>query len=129
LFGERPQPRFCRVDDGDRRLRSVLHQLLDLPGQTWLVPGGSVRETARPWEGIGKALLASLAKIASNEIAAEWIGASSGGMNIDSVLRSAGAVPLSDWTTYRLTGESLAKLAQMVSLNGNRRALAPPIHR
>jgi GNAT superfamily N-acetyltransferase len=63
-------------------------------------------------KGIGKALLAHLAKIA--------VGRDCGRMDW-SVLdwnqpsirfyEILGAVPLSDWTTYRLTGEPLLKLA------------------
>jgi GNAT superfamily N-acetyltransferase len=63
-------------------------------------------------KGIGKALLARLAKIAiARECGrVEW---SVLNWNEPSIrfYEALGAVPLTDWTTYRLTGESLAKLA------------------
>ena len=63
-------------------------------------------------KGIGKALLARLAKIAVERECGrvEW---SVLNWNEPSIrfYQALGAVPLSDWTTYRLTGESLAKLA------------------
>jgi GNAT superfamily N-acetyltransferase len=63
-------------------------------------------------KGIGKALLARLAKIALERECGrvEW---SVLNWNEPSIrfYEALGAVPLSDWTTYRLTGESLAKLA------------------
>ena len=63
-------------------------------------------------KGIGKALLARLAKIAIERECGrvEW---SVLNWNEPSIrfYEALGAVALSDWTTYRLTGESLAKLA------------------
>jgi GNAT superfamily N-acetyltransferase len=63
-------------------------------------------------KGIGKALLARLAKIAIERDCGrvDW---SVLNWNEPSIrfYEALGAVPLSDWTTYRLTGESLAKLA------------------
>jgi GNAT superfamily N-acetyltransferase len=63
--------------------------------------------------GIGKALLARLAKIAIERESGrvEW---SVLNWNEPSIrfYEGLGAVALSDWTTYRLTGESLAKLAR-----------------
>jgi GNAT superfamily N-acetyltransferase len=63
-------------------------------------------------KGIGKALLARLAKVAveRNCGRVDW---SVLNWNEPSLrfYEALGAVPLSDWTTYRLTGESLANLA------------------
>jgi GNAT superfamily N-acetyltransferase len=63
-------------------------------------------------KGIGKALLARLAKIAIERDCGrvEW---SVLNWNEPSIrfYEALGAVALRDWTTYRLTGESLAKLA------------------
>ena len=71
-----------------------------------------VRPHARG-KGIGKALLARLAKIAVERDCGrvDW---SVLNWNEPSLrfYEALGAVPLSDWTTYRLTGEPLAKLAQ-----------------
>jgi len=64
-------------------------------------------------KGIGKALLASLAKIAVERDCGrvDW---SVLNWNEPSLrfYESLGAVPLSDWTTHRLTGEALIKLAR-----------------
>jgi GNAT superfamily N-acetyltransferase len=69
-------------------------------------------EPAHRGKGIGKALLARLAKIAVERgygrlewAVLEW--------NTPSIefYRSLGAVPLEEWTTYRLTGEALVRLA------------------
>jgi GNAT superfamily N-acetyltransferase len=63
-------------------------------------------------KGIGKALLARLAKIAVERDCGrvDW---SVLNWNEPSIrfYDALGAVALSDWTTYRLTGEPLAKLA------------------
>jgi GNAT superfamily N-acetyltransferase len=63
-------------------------------------------------KGIGKALLARLAKIAIERDCGrvDWsvLNWNEPSIRFYEVL---GAVPLSDWTTYRLTGESLVKLA------------------
>ena len=63
-------------------------------------------------KGIGKALLVRLASIAVERDCGrvDW---SVLDWNEPSLrfYEALGAVPLSDWTTYRLTGESLAKLA------------------
>jgi GNAT superfamily N-acetyltransferase len=63
-------------------------------------------------KGIGKALLARLAKIAIERDCGrvDW---SVLNWNEPSIrfYETLGAVALRDWTTYRLTGESLAKLA------------------
>ena len=64
-------------------------------------------------KGIGKALLVRLARIAVERDCGrvEW---SVLNWNEPSIrfYEALGAVPMSDWTTYRLTGESLAKLAR-----------------
>jgi GNAT superfamily N-acetyltransferase len=64
-------------------------------------------------KGIGKALLARLAKIAVERDCGrvDW---SVLNWNEPSLrfYEALGAVPLSDWTTHRLTGEALVKLAR-----------------
>ena len=64
-------------------------------------------------KGIGKALLARLAKIAVERDSGrvEWSVLNWNEPSIRFYV-ALGAVPLNDWTTYRLTGESLAKLAR-----------------
>jgi GNAT superfamily N-acetyltransferase len=70
-------------------------------------------------KGIGKALLALLAKIAVERKCGrvEW---SVLNWNEPSIrfYKALGAVPLSDWTTYRLTGEALGNLAQTAGQTG-----------
>ena len=64
-------------------------------------------------KGIGKALLARLAKIAVERDCGrvDW---SVLNWNEPSLrfYEALGAIPLTDWTTYRLTGDSLVKLAR-----------------
>ena len=63
--------------------------------------------------GFGKALLRALAKIAVERGCGrmEWACLD---WNAPSVAfyRSLGAVPMDDWTTFRLTGETLKALAE-----------------
>ncbi len=65
-------------------------------------------------KGIGKGLLARLAKIAVERDCGrvDWQVLN---WNEPSIrfYEALGAVPLSDWTTYRLTGEALGKLARV----------------
>jgi GNAT superfamily N-acetyltransferase len=69
-------------------------------------------EPARRGKGIGKALLARLAKIAVERGYGrlEWAVLDWNQPSIEFYL-SLGAVPLDEWTAYRLTGEALARLA------------------
>ncbi|MDP9039027.1 MAG: GNAT family N-acetyltransferase [Acidobacteriota bacterium] len=64
-------------------------------------------------KGIGKALLASVARIAVAEGCPrlEWAVLDWNTPAID-FYRSVGATPMSEWTTMRLTGEALPALAQ-----------------
>ena len=77
-----------------------------------------VRPEARG-RGLGKRLLAYLARTAVERRCArlEW---SVLDWNEPSIgfYRSLGAVPMDEWTTYRLTGEALALLAGSVSGDG-----------
>ena len=65
--------------------------------------------------GIGKALLARLAKLAVERGCGrlEWACLDWNKPSIDIYL-SQGALPMEDWTTYRMTGESLRTLANEV---------------
>ncbi|MBP5255227.1 MAG: GNAT family N-acetyltransferase [Lachnospiraceae bacterium] len=64
-------------------------------------------------KGYGKALLKELARIAAERGCGrlEW---SCLDWNLPAIgfYRSAGAVPMEDWTTYRVAGEALKKLAE-----------------
>ena len=72
-----------------------------------------VVEEAHRGKGIGKALLARLAAIARERGCGrmEWSCLDWNQPSID-VYRALGAVPMDGWTVYRLTGESLDKLAK-----------------
>ncbi|HTB19993.1 MAG TPA: GNAT family N-acetyltransferase [Bryobacteraceae bacterium] len=69
-------------------------------------------EPAQRGKGIGKALLARLAKIALERGygRVEWAVLDWNTPSIE-FYRSLGAVPLDEWTVYRLTGDALARLA------------------
>ncbi len=64
-------------------------------------------------KGYGKGLLKRLAKIAVERGCGrlEWYCLDWNQPSID-FYRSFGAVPLDDWTTYRLTGDTLKKMAE-----------------
>ena len=64
-------------------------------------------------KGYGKALLKKLAQIAVERGCGrlEWSCLDWNSPSID-VYRSLGAIPMDDWTTYRLTGETLKKLSE-----------------
>ena len=64
--------------------------------------------------GYGKALLKKLASIALDRDCGrlEWWCLDWNKPSIDFYL-SLGAVPMSDWTTYRITGDTLRKMAEM----------------
>lgn len=64
-------------------------------------------------KGYGKGLLKILAKITVERGCGrlEWCCLDWNKLSID-FYRSLGAVPMDEWTTYRLTGETLQKLSQ-----------------
>ena len=64
-------------------------------------------------KGYGKALLKKLAQIAVERGCGrlEWSCLDWNSPSID-FYRSLGAIPMDDWTTYRLTGETLKKLSE-----------------
>ncbi|MDR3166595.1 MAG: GNAT family N-acetyltransferase [Treponema sp.] len=63
-------------------------------------------------KGLGKALLQSVARIAAEERCGrlEWACLNWNEPSIN-FYKSQGAVPLTEWTTYRLTGEKIKTLA------------------
>ncbi len=68
-------------------------------------------EPSHRGKGIGKALLAHVAKLAMERGCARlsWAVLDWNQPSID-FYRSLGAVPLGDWTVFRLTGDALARL-------------------
>jgi GNAT superfamily N-acetyltransferase len=81
-------------------------------GQTGIYLEDLFVDPARRGKGIGKALLARLAKIALERGYGrlEWAVLDWNKPSID-FYRSLGAVALDEWTGYRLTGEALDRLA------------------
>lgn len=72
-------------------------------------------EPSHRGRGIGKALLAHVAKLAMDRGCARlsWAVLDWNQPSID-FYRSLGAVPLGDWTVFRLTGEALQRLGASV---------------
>ncbi|WP_344589847.1 GNAT family N-acetyltransferase [Actinomadura vinacea] len=114
LFGEEPRV-FAHVAEHDGEV--VGFALWFLTFSTWLGRHGIYLEDlyvdpATRGQGHGKALLAELAKIAEERGygRVEWAVLN---WNTPSIAfyESLGARPQDEWTTYRLTGDPLAKLA------------------
>jgi GNAT superfamily N-acetyltransferase len=81
-------------------------------GQTGIYLEDLFVEPGHRGKGIGKAMLARLAKIAVERGYGrlEWAVLDWNTPSIE-FYRSLGAVPLDEWTAYRLTGDSLSRLA------------------
>ena len=119
LFGEQPAV-FAHVaqapNGAGRRLDGVAIWFLNY--STWEGAHGIyledlfVREDARG-RGAGKALLASLASVASSRGYArvEWSVLKWNAPSI-AFYKSLGAFPMDEWDTYRLTGDALASLGR-----------------
>ena len=94
------------------RFRPFLHNFSTCLGQ----PGLSLEDLFVPPEhrgrGPGKALLTHLAKIAHARGCGRFEGSVLDG-NEDAIgfCRKAGAVPISDWTVFRLSGDTLTRRA------------------
>jgi GNAT superfamily N-acetyltransferase len=114
LFGDRPQAEVLLACEGGRALGFAVffHNY-----STWRARHGLYLEDlfVRPesrGRGIGKALLIELARIARDRNCArmDWSVLDWNQPAID-FYKSLGAVPLSEWTTFRLTEDAIAKLA------------------
>ena len=115
LFGERPVAEALLAWDGDEPLGFALffHNFSTFRGRPGLyLEDLYVRPAARN-RGVGKALLAALARLAVERNCArlEWSVLDWNQPAIEFYQR-IGAVPMSDWTVYRLTGEALERLAR-----------------
>lgn len=114
LFGPQPAA-FALVAQADARV--VGFALYFLNFSTWEGVCGVYLEDLyvtpeHRGHGLGKALLQSLAAIAVNRGYArfEWAVLNWNSPSIE-FYRAVGAVPLNDWTTYRLTGGALRAAA------------------
>ncbi len=116
LFGPRPYAEVILAETGDGQ--SAGFALFFHNFSTWLGQPGIYLEDlfVRPihrGRGYGKLLLAELARLAVERDCGrvEW---SVLGWNEPSIAfyKGLGAVPMDEWTTYRLAGESLRQLAE-----------------
>lgn len=115
LFGPRRYAEVLMAEEGERVVGFALffHNFSTFLGR----PGIYLEDIfVRPeyrGRGHGKALLAAIARLAVERGCGrvEWSVLDWNEPSI-AFYRSLGAVPLDDWTTYRLTGESLAALAR-----------------
>lgn len=115
LFGPRPAAEVLIAERGETPVGfalffSTFSTFLARPG-IWLEDLFVVPEARG--QGIGKALLSKVAEIAYERGCGrlEW---SVLDWNEPAIgfYKSLGAVPMDEWTTYRLTGEALAKVAK-----------------
>jgi GNAT superfamily N-acetyltransferase len=116
LFGERPSAEVLLAEEGGSAVGLALFfqnysTFLARPGiyleDLYVEPEARGR-------GIGKALLQAVARIAVERQCGrfEWAVLDWNTPAID-FYKSLGAHPMHDWTVFRLTGEALARLAQM----------------
>ena len=114
VFGANPVAEVLLAFLGRRTgwIRTVPSQLLDVSGPSGNLSGRSFVEPEHRGKGIGKALLIRLAKIAVERGYGrlEWAVLDWNAPSIE-FYRSLGAVPLDEWTAYRLTGDALSRLA------------------
>jgi GNAT superfamily N-acetyltransferase len=113
-----PNPRFhaliAEIDNAAAGFALYFHNYSTWRGHTGIFLEDLFVRPAFRGCGIGKALLAHVAGIAVAENCPrfEWAVLNWNTPSID-FYRSAGAVPLSDWTTMRLSGPALAALAKL----------------
>jgi GNAT superfamily N-acetyltransferase len=114
LFGPRPFAEVLLAEDGGAVVGFALffHNYSTFRGKPGLYLEDLFVEPAHRGKGHGKALLQAVARLAVERGCARvewsvlnWNEAALG------FYRALGAVPLDDWTVYRLTGEALAKVA------------------
>jgi GNAT superfamily N-acetyltransferase len=114
LFGARPSAEVVIAYVGDEAVGFALffHNYSTFLGRPGLALEDLFVRPAWRGRGIGRRLLAHLAALAVERRCGrfEWQVLD---WNEDAirVYRGVGAVPMSDWTTYRLTGEALRSLA------------------
>jgi GNAT superfamily N-acetyltransferase len=115
LFGESPQAevRIARWDGEPAGFALFFHNYSTFAGRRGLYLEDLYVRPAYRGRGIGKALLRDLAAIAVARGCArlEWavLDWNEPAMRF---YESVGAVPMRDWTVYRLDGEELARLAE-----------------
>ena len=114
MFGPRPYAEAIIAEDGGEPIGFALffHNYSTFLAQPGLYLEDLYVHESHRGKGVGKALLAELAKIAvaRNCGRLEWAVLD---WNVDAIgfYEKLGARPNSEWTVYRLTGESLDQLA------------------
>ena len=115
LFGDRPgaEVLIARVDDKPAGFALFFHNYSTFLGQRGLYLEDLFVRPEMRGHGIGKALLVRLAQIARERRCGrlEWWVLD---WNEPAIrfYKSLGAVPMSDWTVFRVTGEALVRLAE-----------------
>ena len=115
LFGERPAAEVVIAEWGGEAAGFALffHNFSTFLGRSGVYLEDLYVEPAHRGRGIGRALLAHLARLAVERGCGrlEWWVLD---WNEDAIrfYRSIGAVAMDDWTVYRVTGDALAALAE-----------------
>lgn len=114
LFGPRPYAEvlLACIDDRAIGFAVFLHNFSTWTGRPGIYLEDLFVQPDRRGQGIGKALLRELARIARQRGCAriDWAVLDWNQPAID-FYKSLGAAPLDEWTTFRLTGEALDQLA------------------
>ncbi len=114
LFGRKPAAEVLLAQSGRRTVGFALFfpNYSTFLGKSGIYLEDLFVEPGLRGQGIGKALLAAVAKIAVKRKAGrfEWAVLDWNTPSIE-FYKSFGARPMNDWTVFRLTGEKLRKLA------------------
>lgn len=114
LFGPRPFAEVLLAEEDDQVVGFALffHNFSTFLGRPGIYLEDIFVRSEYRGRGHGKALLAAIARLAVERGCGriEWSVLNWNEPSI-AFYRSLGAVPLDDWTTYRLTGDSLTALA------------------
>jgi GNAT superfamily N-acetyltransferase len=116
IFGPRPYCEVLLAEDGGRVVGFALffHNFSTFRGKPGIYLEDLFVEPAARGRGHGKALLRALAKLAVERDCArvEWAVLNWNEPSIN-FYKALGATPMGDWTTYRLTGDAMRKMADL----------------
>ncbi|MCS7012640.1 MAG: GNAT family N-acetyltransferase [Chloroherpetonaceae bacterium] len=116
LFGSPPAAETLLAFEGDEPVGFALffHNYSTFLGQRGLYLEDLFVKPEHRGKGYGKALLVRLAQIAKERNCGrmEWSVLDWNTPSIE-FYKKLGAVPMSDWTTFRLTSEAIARLAEL----------------